>query len=168
MKTFKQFIRENTALVSSSRTHMVHLTDAIIDGGVEGTRQAINHLRVLRDTLAGNTKTPMNISTKWDGCVHEDTVIYTDQGDLKISDLINKYQQGIQIKVMGRSFEGIPHDTFTQVIGESVSSGNKKWVEIELEDGSKIRMTEDHEVHTKNRGWIKAVELNENDDITEL
>lgn len=61
MLSFKQYLEEE------KNTHMVHLTDAIIDGGVEGTRQAINHLRVLRDTLAGNTKSPMNISTKWDG-----------------------------------------------------------------------------------------------------
>ena len=61
MLSFKQYLGEE------KNSHMVHLTDAIIDGGVEGTRQAINHLRVLRDTLAGNTKSPMNISTKWDG-----------------------------------------------------------------------------------------------------
>jgi hypothetical protein len=61
MLTFKQYLEEE------KNTHMVHLADAIIDGGVEGTRQAINHLRVLRDTLAGNTKSPMNLSTKWDG-----------------------------------------------------------------------------------------------------
>jgi hypothetical protein len=61
MLSFKQYLEEE------KNAHMVHLADAIIDGGVEGTRQAINHLRVLRDTLAGHTKTPMNISTKWDG-----------------------------------------------------------------------------------------------------
>ena len=61
MISFKQYLEEE------KNSHMVHLADAIIDGGVEGTRQAINHLRVLRDTLAGHTKTPMNISTKWDG-----------------------------------------------------------------------------------------------------
>ena len=61
MISFKQYLEEE------KNSHMVHLADAIIDGGVEGTRQAINHLRVLRDTLAGNTKSPMNISTKWDG-----------------------------------------------------------------------------------------------------
>jgi hypothetical protein len=61
MLTFKQYLEEE------KNTHMVHLADAIIDGGVEGTRQAINHLRILRDTLAGNTKSPMNLSTKWDG-----------------------------------------------------------------------------------------------------
>jgi hypothetical protein len=61
MLSFKQYLEEE------KNAHMVHLADAIIDGGVEGTRQAINHLRVLRDTLAGHAKSPMNISTKWDG-----------------------------------------------------------------------------------------------------
>ena len=61
MLTFSQFITEE------KNVHMVHLTDAIIDGGVDGTRQAINYLRALRDMLAGNTKAPVNVSTKWDG-----------------------------------------------------------------------------------------------------
>lgn len=61
MLSFKEYI------IEEKNTHMVHLADAIIDGGVEGTRQAINYLRSLRDTLAGNTKAPVNISTKWDG-----------------------------------------------------------------------------------------------------
>ena len=61
MLTFTQFITEE------KNVHMVHLTDAIIDGGVVGTRQAINYLRALRDMLAGNTAAPVNVSTKWDG-----------------------------------------------------------------------------------------------------
>ena len=61
MLTFTQYITEE------KNVHMVHLTDAIIDGGVDGTRQAINYLRALRDMLAGNTAAPVNISTKWDG-----------------------------------------------------------------------------------------------------
>jgi hypothetical protein len=61
MKSFIEFITEE------KNAHMVHLADAIIDGGVDGTRQAINYLRALRDMLAGNTKAPVNVSTKWDG-----------------------------------------------------------------------------------------------------
>ena len=61
MLSFQQFITEERNL------HMLHLTDAIVDGGVEGTRQAINFLRSLRDMLAGNTKAPVNVTVKWDG-----------------------------------------------------------------------------------------------------
>lgn len=61
MLRFKQYMIEEKNL------HMVHLEDAVIDGGVKGTRQAINYLRALRDMLAGNTKTPVNVSVKFDG-----------------------------------------------------------------------------------------------------
>jgi hypothetical protein len=46
---------------------MTHAEDAIIDGGVTGTRNVINHLRDLRDMLKGNSKSSVNVSVKWDG-----------------------------------------------------------------------------------------------------
>ncbi len=44
---------------------MTHIEDKVLYGGVNGTRQAINALRELRDMLAGETKS--KLSTKWDG-----------------------------------------------------------------------------------------------------
>ena len=61
MKRFKAFIAEEKNL------HMTHAEDAVIDGGVKGTRNVVNYLRDLRDMLAGNTSSPVNISVKWDG-----------------------------------------------------------------------------------------------------
>jgi len=58
---FKEFIAEDRNL------HMTHLTDAVINGGVKGTRQAINYLRALRDMLGGDTQAAINVSVKWDG-----------------------------------------------------------------------------------------------------
>lgn len=48
-------------------THMTHIEDSVIMQGVDGTRQAINYLRSLRDMLAGDTKAPVNVTVKWDG-----------------------------------------------------------------------------------------------------
>jgi len=56
---FKEFITE------SKNTHMTHIEDKVLYGGVDGTRQAINALRGLRDMLAGTSKG--NVSVKWDG-----------------------------------------------------------------------------------------------------
>lgn len=61
MHTFKQFITEN------KNTHMEHLEDSILNHGVNGTRDAINFLRSLRDMLAGSAKSKVNVSVKWDG-----------------------------------------------------------------------------------------------------
>lgn len=56
---FNEFITEQ------KNTHMTHIEDKVLYGGVNGTRQAINALRELRDMLAGVTDS--KLSTKWDG-----------------------------------------------------------------------------------------------------
>ena len=59
MLAFKRFITEQ------KNTHMTHIEDAVIYGGVNGTRQAIMGLRGLRDMLQGTHKG--GLSVKWDG-----------------------------------------------------------------------------------------------------
>ena len=54
-------------LAEEKNTHMEHLEDNILNAGVEGTRQTINYLRALRDMLAGNSKSSVNLTIKWDG-----------------------------------------------------------------------------------------------------
>ena len=61
MNNFKEFITE----AAQKNTHMTHIEDKVIYGGVNGTRQAINALRELRDLLGG--KKEGDISVKWDG-----------------------------------------------------------------------------------------------------
>jgi hypothetical protein len=56
---FSEFITEQ------KNTHMTHIEDNVIYGGVNGTRQAIFALRELRDMLAG--KHAGKVSVKWDG-----------------------------------------------------------------------------------------------------
>ena len=56
---FAEFITEQ------KNTHMTHIEDKVIYGGVNGTRQAINALRELRDMLKGSHDG--NVSVKWDG-----------------------------------------------------------------------------------------------------
>lgn len=38
-------------------------------------------------------------------------------------------------------------------------------VELEFENNIKIKCTKEHEFLTKNRSWVKAIDLNEEDDI---
>jgi len=56
---FSEFITEQ------KNTHMTHLEDKVLYGGVDGTRQAIFALRDMRDMLAG--KKASKVSVKWDG-----------------------------------------------------------------------------------------------------
>ena len=52
-------------LSEQKNTHMTHIEDKVLYGGVNGTRQAINALRDLRNMLAG--KKEAGVSVKWDG-----------------------------------------------------------------------------------------------------
>ena len=58
---FKQHI------VEAKNTHMTHIEDMVIDGGVQGARSAIFALRDLRDMLAGHTNDTKQVTVKWDG-----------------------------------------------------------------------------------------------------
>ena len=59
------FATKEVLLSEAKNTHMTHIEDQVIYGGVNGTRQAINALRELRNMLQG--KTSGNLSVKWDG-----------------------------------------------------------------------------------------------------
>jgi len=59
MEPFRSFITEE------KNTHMTHIEDKVLYGGVNGTRQAINALRQMRDMAGGYHEGKASI--KWDG-----------------------------------------------------------------------------------------------------
>ncbi len=64
MITFAEYLAEGT---EGKNLHLEHLEDEVLNNGVNGTRAAINFLQSLRDMLAGNTKSSVNVTVKWDG-----------------------------------------------------------------------------------------------------
>ena len=61
MIEFKQYLSEE------KNTHMTHIEDQVIYGGVQGARDAILALRSLRDMLSGNSTGSRDVTVKWDG-----------------------------------------------------------------------------------------------------
>ena len=59
MNGFSDFLTEQ------KNTHMTHIEDKVLYGGVKGTREAILALRSMRDMLGGEHDG--NVSVKWDG-----------------------------------------------------------------------------------------------------
>jgi hypothetical protein len=59
MEKFSSYITEQ------KNTHMTHIEDKVLYGGVKGTRDAIMALRSMRDMLGGEHDG--NVSVKWDG-----------------------------------------------------------------------------------------------------
>ena len=64
MKTFSELLTEDKG---GKNLHLEHLEDEILNYGVDGGRAAINFLRSLRDMLAGNARSSINMTVKWDG-----------------------------------------------------------------------------------------------------
>lgn len=60
---FREYLTE----AADKNVHLEHLEDEVLNGGVNGTRSAINFLQALRDMLAGHATSKINVTTKWDG-----------------------------------------------------------------------------------------------------
>lgn len=163
MLSFKRYLSEEGQAVNK---HATHIEDLILLDWPRGFRRVVNHVDEVVAALSSHAKTRRNITVKWDGCVHEDTIVLTDQGEMRVGDLVRTQSATY---VMGRDLTGsLTHDKLTQVHHSWSSRGHKSWVEITLENGSTLKLTEDHEVHTTNRGWVAAGLLTEEDDVSEL
>lgn len=64
MIRFSSFLTEDA---EGKNLHLEHLEDEIINYGINGARGAVNFLRSLRDMMAGNSRTSINMTVKWDG-----------------------------------------------------------------------------------------------------
>lgn len=96
-----------------------------------------------------------------DECVDGDTLIDTINGKEPIKNIkIGDYVKSYNIKT-----NQIEYCKVLEVFKNHISSKNSDMLEIELVDGKKIKLTANHPVFTTNRGWVRAGDLNENDDL---
>lgn len=94
---------------------------------------------------------------KLHGCVSSDTEVLLSDGSTKpISDL----EIGTSIISYNTISGEMENDIVTNVLSDNLE---KDWVELEFDNGYKIKCTEDHPIYTKNRGYIKAIELKSSD-----
>jgi len=61
---FTEYLTEGK---EGKNVHLEHIEDELLNRGVAGGREAINFLRSLRDMLAGQSQSHVNVTTKWDG-----------------------------------------------------------------------------------------------------
>ena len=160
--SFKSYLKEQKI-----NKFLTHLEDAMYTQGYSGLMSSLCVLDGVIDRLSGNSKAATSLTSKAYGCVHEDTILMTTRGEMTIKEFHERFNSGEDISVMGRDLDD-SLDIMTDVHRSVASEGNKDWVEVVVESGESIKLTADHEVHTTNRGWVKAGELGPGDDITEL
>ena len=95
--------------------------------------------------LAGKVKGPFpshSIRTDEERCIHENTLIKTDTGDIKISDLVKNPKD---FKIFSFNHEKLKPE-LNKILSVSVKRNNKDWYKITLEDKSEIILTSNHPV----------------------
>jgi hypothetical protein len=63
----ESFVKEIILESEGKNTHLEHLEDNIFNRGFKGAKEAVDYLYSLHDMLEGNSKTPISMTTKWDG-----------------------------------------------------------------------------------------------------
>ena len=91
------------------------------------------------------------------GCFVPDSMVKMSNGSKK----------RIQEVVIGE--EVISHDGTMNMVSNILSYDvSEDIIELEFADGRVVSCTTDHKFFTSNRGWVKAIDLNEEDDIVEV
>lgn len=98
-----------------------------------------------------------------DECFHPDTLVLTPRGYLKISDI----KVGDTIINYSENKGVFKEDIVEYVHRNLTKSSNEKMYELEFDNGKKIKVTGNHKFLTQ-RGWIRADQLSEEDDIKNI
>lgn len=162
MASFKEYLSESTLLVEA-KVHLTHIEDAVLDDGYNGAKAAIAHLEGVAGMLMGHSDQSTMVTTKWDGCIHPDTLLVTNKGNIPIVDII---QSSESYQVLQYNFTTNENE-LEEIQLPRINNNNKDWVEVHLENGDILRTTTDHKFYTTNRGWVEAQDLTEEDDIKE-
>lgn len=96
-------------------------------------------------------------------CLAGDVDIFTESGAIKISELKAMFDRGESLPKLP-SFNEESNDIEQDEIVAAICNGERDLLEIEMEDGRSIKVTEDHLMMT-DRGWVKAGELTMYDKI---
>ena len=102
----------------------------------------------------------LDIETSFVNSVEIDGVLYER---MQLSELIEIFNSGKNIKVLSKNLDNGEME-FKQVEKAWITKEDADVMEIEdVDTGFKIICTPDHLIFTKNRGWIEAQNLDEND-----
>lgn len=104
----------------------------------------------------------VSLTTRGDGCLSEDAIIEFEDGRKIPIGVVCKLK--IDGKVKSMNIDTGKYE-FKQIGFHSIKPHTDNWVKITLEDGRELKLTEDHKVYTRNRGWVEAKNLTNEDDV---
>jgi len=122
-------------------------------------RKFFNNAEGHAATIDWNTA---HIFEKIDGCCHEDTILITEDGEMTIREICDTKYSG---KVLSFDLE-TNEVVYDEIVDYSVKKNINNWFEIELEDGTTVKLTGNHKVWLPNLECYRRVdELSEDDEF---
>ena len=142
-------------------THMTHIEDMLY-AGPKAAEFAYKTLLSIASSLRGDKpEAQVRTTVKIDGCFSPSTLLLTEQGLQPIIEVIQRVSQGEIVRVKGYDHQ-LEQEDFAEVKGASAVPSGKPWVRITTDEGE-IVCTADHPIYTKNRGYIEAQSLVQED-----
>lgn len=139
----------------------------IIQGGTwdwEGKKIVVGMLQTIyarRDDLPEGFTDYFGLTVS-DECLTYDSVVKTDIGDLPIGKIVEE-----KIKCNVLSYNETSKEFEYKPITNWFNQGEKEVLKLTFDNGKTLECTYDHPILTRNRGWVPAGELTEEDDIVE-
>ena len=102
-------------------------------------------------------------------CFPAEQRVVTDKGLVAIGDIVTRAAQGEAFDVYTNDVTS-ETDAVSRVVSTTPSrylvTGRNEIVELRFSDGSRLRCTPNHRVWTGNRGWVRAENLEHDDQVT--
>jgi len=99
----------------------------------------------------------------FDECFTEDTMLVTPEGSQSIKDLVEQQYDGLVLSYNVETGEA----AWQPVTNWYDIEDERECLTLEFDNGVVLTVTTDQELFTKNRGWVPASELMDDDDICE-
>jgi len=94
------------------------------------------------------------VTEKVDGCCHEDVVLITEEGEKTIKEICNKKYVG---KILSYNIF-LDNVEFKEMEGYFISKEKREWYELELENGTTIKLTGNHKVYLPKLNCYRRVD----------
>lgn len=116
------------------------------------------HARVYSNELIPGER--IVVSEKLHGCCDQDTILFTEDGEMTIKEICERKYTGMVL-----SFNHDENEIeFDKIINHDIKENIDNWFLIELEDGTKIKLTSNHRVFLPDLNCYRQVsDLQEGD-----
>lgn len=106
-------------------------------------------------------------------CLTGDSLIQTSKGEITIKEIVDNFTYDYD-GMIGEPYEILTYNEKTSnleynyISDALLSKRNANIIEIEMDDGTTLKLTPEHKVFTKNRKWVEASKLTENDILIKI